>query len=433
MARTQIESPAPAPHSVTPEPTEAEWPRKVRVGPHEIRIYRDKLPSGAVSYRVEDRTGPQRRLLRFKTIDAAEKAAKDVGRRLRDPARLTSLVSAQQASEYLNLCGVVGNLNLLTLVTMAVEAVKVLGGRLDDLLPAAREHANRHVRISEERELKDAVDEYLKVKAAEHLRPRSLEDLRFHLGSLAAAFSGPVSQVTTSSLSRWLESLKVGPLSKRKKLTVYGQFFRWCGQRGYSDPKENPADGIRKPKVRNDHEPATYTANQLREMLDKAEPRFRNLIALMAFAGLRPMEAQRLHWEQISWGEEYIHLSPRGSKTRSARRVPVLAPLQDWLQDTPVRGPIWPLSDVAIKRTRAALIRQLSFEWIPDGLRHSWISYRLVLTPNEGQVAMEAGNSPEVLFKHYRAIKNKTEAEAWFAVRPHDTSDTLRHTVTAAA
>lgn len=130
------------------------------------------------------------------------------------------------------------------------------------------------------------------------------------------------------------------------------------------------------------------------------------------------MEAQRLRWEQIHWNEGYIHLSPKGAKTRSARRIPVLAPLRDWLEGAPASGPIWPLSDTGIKRARTDLLRQLPFRWIADGLRHSWISYRLVLVQNESQVALEAGNSPDVLFKHYRAIKDRIEAEAWFAVRP---------------
>ncbi|MBM3902952.1 MAG: hypothetical protein FJ379_12835 [Verrucomicrobia bacterium] len=59
------------------------WPRRVKVGVHEIRIYRDTLPSGSTTYRVEDRTGPHRRLIRYKTLDAAERAARDIGRRLK--------------------------------------------------------------------------------------------------------------------------------------------------------------------------------------------------------------------------------------------------------------------------------------------------------------------------------------------------------------
>jgi integrase len=394
------------------------WPRKVRVGAHEIRIYRATLPSGSTTYRVEDRSGPQRRLIRCKTLEVAERTAKDIGRRLRNPAQLTSMVSATQAAEYLSLRRMAGEYNLMALVSSAVEAMKLLGGQTADLVQAAREQAQRSARVLEDKDLSDAITDYLKVKEAENLRERSLADLRFHLRHLSVDFQGPVSQVTTASLSGWIESLKVGPLSKRKKLFVYGQFFRWCGQRGYCDPKENPVDGIKKPKVRSDHEPATYSQDQLRVLLELAEPRFRSLIALMAFAGLRPMEAERLCWEQVYWQEGYIHLSPRGSKTRSARRVPILAPLRDWLDCTPRRGPIWPLSDTGIKRARTDLIRRIPFKWIPDGLRHSWISNRLVLVQNEGQVAQEAGNSPEVIYKHYRAIKSKTEAEAWFAVKP---------------
>ena len=35
-----------------------------------------------------------------------------------------------------------------------------------------------------------------------------------------------------------------------------------------------------------------------------------------------------------------------------------------------------------------------------------------------GKVALEAGNSPDVIFKNYRALKTKVQAAAWFAVGP---------------
>lgn len=394
------------------------WPRTVKVGPHEVRIYRDKLPSGSFSYRVEDRTGPKRRHVRCRTLEVAEETARDVGRRLRNPAQLTSMVSASQAADYLSVRRLAGEHDLTALVSTAAEAVRILGGDLPALLEAARAYAQRSARVVEERDLETAVAEFVRVKQSENLRPRSLEDIRFHLRHLSRAFRGPVSQVTTATLSAWLEGQGIGPSSKRKKLTVYGQFFSWCGQRGYCDPKENPVSGIRKPKVRNDHEPATYSPDQLRVILEEADPAFRRVVALMAFAGLRPMEAQRLRWEQIHWDEGAIHLSPRGAKTRSARRMPILSPLRDWMGDPPAQGPVWHLSDMGVKRARAALKERLPFQWIPDGLRHSWISNRLVLIQNEAQVALEAGNSPEVIFKHYRAIKNRAEAEAWFDVRP---------------
>jgi hypothetical protein len=58
------------------------------------------------------------------------------------------------------------------------------------------------------------------------------------------------------------------------------------------------------------------------------------------------------------------------------------------------------------------------FKWEANGLRHSYISYRLAILHDTARVALEAGNSPEVIFAHYRELVTPEEAEAWFNVRP---------------
>jgi len=49
-------------------------------------------------------------------------------------------------------------------------------------------------------------------------------------------------------------------------------------------------------------------------------------------------------------------------------------------------------------------------------LRHSFISYRLALTGDEKSTALEAGNTPDMIFQHYRELVTKEEAEKWFDV-----------------
>ena len=53
-----------------------------------------------------------------------------------------------------------------------------------------------------------------------------------------------------------------------------------------------------------------------------------------------------------------------------------------------------------------------------NGLRHSFISYRLAAVGNEHQVALEAGNSPAVIFASYRELVRPEAALAWFSVMP---------------
>jgi hypothetical protein len=58
------------------------------------------------------------------------------------------------------------------------------------------------------------------------------------------------------------------------------------------------------------------------------------------------------------------------------------------------------------------------FGWKHNALRHSFISYRLATVPNTAQVALEAGNSPQMIFGHYRELVRAMDAENWFGITP---------------
>jgi hypothetical protein len=58
------------------------------------------------------------------------------------------------------------------------------------------------------------------------------------------------------------------------------------------------------------------------------------------------------------------------------------------------------------------------FKWKHNGLRHSFISYRVAAIKNVAQVALEAGNSPAMIFSNYRELVTPQDAEAWFDVYP---------------
>jgi hypothetical protein len=58
------------------------------------------------------------------------------------------------------------------------------------------------------------------------------------------------------------------------------------------------------------------------------------------------------------------------------------------------------------------------FEWKRNALRHSFISYRVAQIQNVAQVALEAGNSPKMVFSNYRELVRPKDAEGWFALTP---------------
>ena len=44
------------------------------------------------------------------------------------------------------------------------------------------------------------------------------------------------------------------------------------------------------------------------------------------------------------------------------------------------------------------------------------ISYRITEIRNANEVALEAGNSPVIIFRHYRELTTEEQADAWFAI-----------------
>lgn len=66
------------------------------------------------------------------------------------------------------------------------------------------------------------------------------------------------------------------------------------------------------------------------------------------------------------------------------------------------------------------------FVWKANALRHSFISYRLAEIQDVNRVALEAGNSPKMIFQHYRELCTPTEARTWFALTPDKADHVIR-------
>ena len=66
-----------------------------------------------------------------------------------------------------------------------------------------------------------------------------------------------------------------------------------------------------------------------------------------------------------------------------------------------------------------------SVKWKPNGLRHSFASYRFAQIGDAGRVAGECGNSAAVIHRHYRELVRPADAVKWFAVSPTQPANVL--------
>jgi len=59
--------------------------------------------------------------------------------------------------------------------------------------------------------------------------------------------------------------------------------------------------------------------------------------------------------------------------------------------------------------------------WKKNALRHSYISYRVAEVQDVPKVALEAGNSGQMIFQHYREVVQPKDAKEWFGIMPAET------------
>jgi hypothetical protein len=59
-------------------------------------------------------------------------------------------------------------------------------------------------------------------------------------------------------------------------------------------------------------------------------------------------------------------------------------------------------------------------EWPQNAMRHSYGSYRLAQCHDAARVSLEMGNSPQMVFAHYREIVRAKHAALYWELAPSD-------------
>jgi hypothetical protein len=138
-------------------------------------------------------------------------------------------------------------------------------------------------------------------------------------------------------------------------------------------------------------------------------------------------ELNRLDWSAVDLNRGFIEIRAGQAKTASRRVIPISDNLAAWLAPLPRKGKIVRTPD--LQTFLPALARALKIDWPRNVLRDSFISYRIAIVQSADQVALEAGNSPSIIFKHYRELATPNVAEKWFSILPKDGqwNNTLRY------
>jgi integrase len=181
-------------------------------------------------------------------------------------------------------------------------------------------------------------------------------------------------------------------------------------------------DILESPRKKKGGRIAIYSPDELHSLLTHAESDLIPFLVVGAFAGLRSAEIERLDWREVDLVHGHVEVTAAKAKTASRRLVPISQNLKAWL--TPLHKKTGRVFDVSTTggnltvRLHALANRAGLDGWRKNALRHSFISYRVAKVQNVSQVALEAGNSPQVIFSNYRELVKPAEAEKFFALVP---------------
>jgi integrase len=390
--------------------------------------------AGAGKYIAAYYAEGKRKLVKFQSLEAAKGGAKEIIEKLTTGIAHVAAFTPKQtaaindAADALRPTGV----TLTEAVRQFAEAHKILAGH--PILQAARFYS-KHL---EEEERRGALTPITLPELAEKFmasirgkKSKRYEiDLDTKLKKAARAFSAQIREIQADDIDAWLSSMTEasGRTKNNYRMALLTLF-------SYARDKRHLPRGERTEaefSTRYDDKGGNigiYTPEQFRILLTNINEGFLPFVALGGFAGLRSIEILRLDWQDIWFDKGVIEVGKDKAKTATRRLPPILPALEAWLKPhAKSSGRVIPTVRDEFhftRRFKAATDKLIDAEGRPlvrmvhNGLRHSFCSYRLAVTKSAAQVALEAGNSPKMLFENYRQLVTEKDALAYFGILPN--------------
>ena len=302
----------------------------------------------------------------------------------------------------------------------AQKALKTLNGR--STLADVAEYWTKHHPDNGALTLKELVQKHVADLEARNCRPLTIKERRQRLNRLCADLGDrPAASILTGDLQEWLNLRGGGPVNRNNLRRSFSALFNYGLAHGIVT--SNPAERISVPKA-DEKMPVFFPVATVEKLLRYAlanKPRIVPFLALGAFAGLRPDEARGLLWENVNFAARHIRVMPETSKTRRARLVPISSNLRAWLAaHKKDAGPVGvPLMTETRDRRDCMTGIGLS-RWPVDVLRHTYATFELARHPDVAALAESMGNSPSIIYRHYKGLATPKEARAYFALKPQE-------------
>lgn len=291
--------------------------------------------------------------------------------------------------------------------------------------------------------VRDAYTNFIAEKKLNNLRTDSIRNLEVRVGFLARAHGDKlVSDLLPDHLRDIVFKTNRSAVSNDNVRRALSSFFTWAVEHKHC--ADNPMTAIKPVKTERD-EPETLTVAQARKLVEAASAHKDGVmlpyVALGLFAGIRPTELARITWDNVDLEAGTITIGARIAKMRQRRIVNMVclsrkengkeemlrANLVDWLlphaaKQTPIKGVNWRKDFDAVK-VMAGWGKKTEKQpglkpWTQDIMRHTAISNHLAHFEHEGKTAAWAGNSPDIIQRHYKGLVKQAEALAFWDIRP---------------
>jgi integrase len=403
-------------------------PLIVQIGDARARIYRDsycKIVRGrrrryqrftVAHYRLD---GDKRKRFRqsFASLEDARFEATRVATAIANSEGDVLKLTSGDRATYLHAINALRPLKLPLHVAIDefVEARQHAGGA--SLIAAAKEYGQRHASEPIRKPVAEVVDELLAAKEQDDMSQRYLQSLRSHLNRFSEHFQMPIGAVTAAQIEDWLRRGKRGPRTRNNIRLSIITLFNFAKARGYLS-KALPTEAVQVAKAKDrGGKIGIFRPEQVAGLLNGGDEEARLYLALGAFTGLRSAELIRLDWEDINFARGHIQVGKSKAKTATRRLVPIQPNLSQWLSPYHDRSGRVFASGRAAYRV-IAYAKAAGIEWPTNALRHSYATYRLAQTQDAARVALEMGNSPQMLFRNYRELADEQDAATWFSIVP---------------
>jgi integrase len=418
-----------------PEPT---FPLEISKGGAVVRIFRQVSRKNYESFTVSYYQDQVRKREVLSDLAKAKRRAKKLAELLSKGEVEAASLKLQDQRAYLNAKKLLRptGVTLEAACREYAAAVKLLGGV--SIVAAAQEYVKRHGGAKPVlKTVQDVVTEFLSAKEegrATRLRgngrnvsEKYLYQLRLKLNAFSNQVKGLISGVKAEAVNDFIHKRKgASGRTKNNYLQALNVLFEYARKQGYVARDFDLMDSV-ETAAEDDFEIEIFTPQEFKLLLAHCPDSLMPVLVLGGLAGLRTAEIERLDWREINLTSKLIEVKAKKAKTRARRLVPIVPALAAWLQSyradadadgPPTDGPVWPQSLPYLFEPQRDAAKEAGVDWKHNALRHSFISYRVADVKNVAEVALEAGNSPDIIFQHYRELVTGEAAKAWFGITP---------------